>query len=483
MKITYKQYFIAAALVCALALTSAQAQQFPLPKTAADVPGPVAGTVMTKEYVQSVGRTAYLFAWPMMNSAHRRAAMSQAPEPGLMGGILPLAYNSVSMLTDYISPEERFVTCPNQDVVYGFGFSDLDMSPLVLQVPDFGDRFWVYALYDQRTDEFSKIGKAYGTKPGFYLLVGPNWNGATPDGITAVVRSSTAIVATAPRIFQSDAAEDKAAIQPVLNQIVFYPLAQFDGKMKIKDWTKTPHFPAPASAGKGETSWVNPVTFFDELPGVLKQVPPLPGEESLYAMINSVLDAAANDPAIKKTLTETAVAAEKELITPLFDWRNNGGPAGNGWNAQKNAAQWGNDYLNRAAMAKSSMYGNRPDETKYFYTVNEDLNGENLYSITFPKGQVPPVKGFWSVTLYNEFHLFEANPLNRFSLGTKNPDLKYNADGSLTLYASAKSPGKDKETNWLPAPKGKFSLFLRAYWAEPSILDGTWTPPPVVTVK
>jgi len=176
---------------------------------------------MTREYVQSVGRTAYLFAWPLVNAAHRNAAMSQAPEPGLMGGILTLAHNSVSVLTDYISPGQRFVTCPNQDVVYGFGFSDLDMSPLVLQIPEFGDRFWVYALYDQRTDEFSQIGKAYGTKPGFYLLVGPNWNGEKPDGITAVIRSSTALVATAPRIFQNDSAEDKAAIQTVLSQIVF----------------------------------------------------------------------------------------------------------------------------------------------------------------------------------------------------------------------------------------------------------------------
>jgi hypothetical protein len=460
-----------------------QPGQFPLPKTAADVPGPVAGSIMTREYVQSVGRTAYLFAWPLVNAAHRNAAMSQAPEPGLMGGILPLAHNAVSMLTDYISPGQRFVTCPNQDVVYGFGFSDLDMTPLVLQIPDFGDRFWVYALYDQRTDEFSRIGKAYGTKPGFYLLVGPNWNGEKPDGITAVVRSSTALVATAPRIFQSDLAEDKAAIQPVLSQIVFYPLAQFDGKMKTKDWTKTPHFPAPASAGKGETKWVNPETFFDELSDILKRVPPLPGEEALYAQIYSVLDAAAKDPTIKKTLTETAIAAEQELIAPLFQWGNNGGPAGNGWNTQLNAAQWGNDYLNRAEMAKSSMYGNRPEETKYYYTVDEQLDGRNLYSITFPKGQVPPVKGFWSVTLYNEYHLFEANPLNRFSLGTKSTSLQYNPDGSLTLYASAKSPGKDKESNWLPAPMGQFSLFLRAYWPEKEILDGTWMPPKVVTVK
>ena len=112
--------------------TPEQPGQFPLPKTAADVPGPVAGSIMTREYVQSVGRSAYLFAWPLVNAAHRNAAMSQAPEPGLMGGILPLAHNSVSMLTDYISPGQRFVTCPNQDVVYGFGFSDLDVSPLVV---------------------------------------------------------------------------------------------------------------------------------------------------------------------------------------------------------------------------------------------------------------------------------------------------------------------------------------------------------------
>ena len=95
------------------------------------------------------------------------------------------------MLFDYIDPGQTFVTCPNQDVVYGLGFFSLDEEPVVLQVPDFGDRFWVYPLYDGRTDEFSAIGRAYGTKPGFYLMVGPDWTGRTPSGITAVVRSST----------------------------------------------------------------------------------------------------------------------------------------------------------------------------------------------------------------------------------------------------------------------------------------------------
>jgi hypothetical protein len=236
----------------------------------------------------------------------------------------------------------------------------LDKEPIVFQVPDFADRFWVYALYDARTDEFSEIGKQYGTKPGFYLIVGPDWKGETPAGINAVVRSSTELAFAIPRIFMDDTPEDHAAIQSLLSQINFYPLSQFDGKMKTMDWSTLPHYPAPESSGKGETKWVNPETFFDELPAVMKQVPPLPGEEALYRWIGSVLEAADKDPEIKQTLKETAVAAESEMITPFLQWRYNGRPAGNGWNSPVNNAEWGTDYLNRTAIAKSNMYENRP---------------------------------------------------------------------------------------------------------------------------
>ena len=125
------------------------------------------------------------------------------------------------MLTDYIKPEQTFIACPNQDVVYGAGYFALDKEPVVFQVPDFGDRFWVYAIYDARTDEVAEIGKPYGTKSGFYLLVGPNWKGETPSGITAVVRSSTELAFVAPRIFKDDTAEDTLAIQSVLSPIMF----------------------------------------------------------------------------------------------------------------------------------------------------------------------------------------------------------------------------------------------------------------------
>jgi hypothetical protein len=410
--------------------------------------------------------------------------ITQAPEPGLLGGVLPVAPRGhLAMLHDYIEPSDRFVVCPNQDVAYGLGFFDLDSEPVVIQVPDFGDRFWVYALYDQRTDQFGELGKPYGTKPGFYLLAGPSWKGDVPSGITGVVRSSTSLANAVPRVFQNDTAEDHKAIQPVINQIVAYPLAAFDGTMKTIDWSKAPSIPAPDVKGRAETKWVVPERFFDQFGEALAMVPPLPGEEALYAQFRWLNDIAAKDPDIKKLMIDEAVATEKEVIDPFFQWKHNGKPAGNGWNRSVNNAQWGIDYFNRTGTAKSNMFDNRPNETQYFYTDNDaagaPLDGSKTYAITFPAGQEPPVNGFWSLTLYDQYHFFSPNALKRYSLGTKSEGLKRNKDGSLTLYAGSVSPGKDKESNWLPAPKEPFSLYIRAYWGKPAILDGTWTPPAI----
>jgi hypothetical protein len=214
----------------------------------------------------------------------------------------------------------------------------------------------------------------------------------------------------------------------------------------------------------------------------------LPGEESLYAQIQSVLDAAAKDPKIKEILTQTAIDAETNLVKPLFDFHNNGRAVGNGWTSPPNGAAWGFDYLSRCATARSNMYDNAPSTTRYIYTDFDSsgarLNGAKKYTVTFAKGQTPPVNGFWSLTLYNAQHLFSANPLNRYSLGTKNKSLKLNDDGSLTLYVQNDSPGDDKESNWLPAPRdADFSLYIRTYWPKQEVLDGKWTPPEVKEVQ
>jgi hypothetical protein len=352
-------------------------------------------------------------------------------------------------------------------------------------VPDFGERFWVYALYDARTDQFGDLGKPYNSKPGFYLLVGPNWKGLKPAGITDVIRCSTSLANAIPRVFQDDTPEDKKAIQAVINQVVAYPLKDFTGRMRTIEWSKAPNIPGPASNGE-ETKWVVPEKFFDQFGEALEIVDPLPGEEAMYGQFRLLMDSAAKDPELKNVLVSTAVDTEEKVIKGFFQWKHNGRPAGNGWNRSTNNARFGIDYFNRTGTAKSNMFDNKPTETQYFYTDNDgagaELRGGNTYEITFAAGQEPPVNGFWSLTLYNDKHLFHANDLKRYSLGTKNKTLKKNADGSLAVYAGAKFPGKDKESNWLPAPDGHFSLYIRAYWGKEGILDESWTPPVIKKV-
>ena len=181
-------------------MTGTNFQQTSIPTSPSEVTQPVAGTIMHKEYVKTIGRMAYVWGWPLVNSFNRRAGITQAPELGRLGGVVPVAPRGrLCMLNDYVLPKQSFVACPNQDVAYGVAFLSLDEEPFIIQVPDFGDRFWVYALYDARTDQFGEMGKPYGTEPGFYLLVGPNWEGEVPKGITAVIRSSTEFGFVGPR--------------------------------------------------------------------------------------------------------------------------------------------------------------------------------------------------------------------------------------------------------------------------------------------
>lgn len=437
--------------------------------------------LMHPEYAKTVARMAYIWGYPMVNMMNRRAAIGSAPEPGLMGGVIPVSpTGQIAMLNDYVKPNQSFIACPNQDVVYGLGFFALDKQPVVIQVPEIGDRFWVYAIYDARTDQVGHLGKLYDTKSGFYLLVGPDWNGEKPEGITEVIKSPTELANIIPRLFMDDTEEDRKAIQPVVNQVMIYPLSEFTGKMKTKDWSELPAFPV-ADNGGGETKWVVPEKYFDQLPAILSSVNPLPGEEVLYDQFYALIEVANNDPEIKKQITEAVVELDNNLIQDFLLWKYNGKPAGNGWNRSVNNAEWGLDYFNRTGTTRSNMFDNRPNETQYFYTDNtsDDLKlvGSNKYKVTFKANELPPVKGFWSMTMYNEHHLFYANELNRFSLGTKNKTLKYGDDGSLTLYVGNTNPGADNETNWIPAPEGEFSLYIRAYWGDKGITEGTWIPP------
>jgi hypothetical protein len=445
--------------------------------------GPDARVKITEEYARHVGRDAYFWAWPMVNVYNRRLHFLSIKEIVRAGPLMEAPANRLAMLTDYVDPDERSVACPNQDVVYGIGALALDVSPVVIQVPDFGDRFWVYQIVDLRTDSFVQLGKMYGTTPGFYLLVGPNWKGDVPKGITKVFRSPTNTGIVAPRVFLDDTPEDKRAIQQSLPGIMMYPVAEFDGTMKTRNWANLPKAPAPP-ATEEETQWVLPDKFVDELPAVLADAPPLPGEEARYAQVVAVLAAARGDPKLKQAFTDGAKEADEKLVKPLFQFRNYGQQLPYNWSTISNESAFGTDYFTRTAVAKSNILVNSPNETKYFYqdldTNGGRLNNANRYTVTFAKGATPPVNGFWSLSIYNQHHFFIKNAINRFSVGTKNRDLKPGPDGSLTIYVQAEAPTDPvQRANWLPAPEGDFSLYVRAYWPKAAISEGSWTPPAV----
>jgi hypothetical protein len=144
-------------------------------------------------------------------------------------------------------------------------------------------------------------------------------------------------------------------------------LSQFDEKMKITDWAKTPTTPPDPAGGKAETKWVKPEVFFDQLPSILREVPPMPGEEAFYAQMQALVDAMTKNPKLKEVAKQAATEAEGNLIEPLFQFVNVGYPVKYNWTTQRNGAQFGTDYLTRLSCAKANIFVNKPNETRYFY--------------------------------------------------------------------------------------------------------------------
>jgi hypothetical protein len=451
--------------------------------------GPDARVKITEAYATLVARDVYFWAWPMVNVYNRRLYFSRIEQHQYTGPSPQAPLNRLTMLTDYVAPEQRNVACPNQDVVYGIGALALDLSPVVVQVPDFGDRFWVYQIVDLRTDSFAQIGKMYGSTPGFYLLCGPGWDGEVPKGITKVFRSDSNTGIVAPRIAQDDDPVDKRAIQEPLTRVLMYPLDEYDGTMKRIEWSALPRMPFKAGGSGGETKWVVPESFFDRLASVFADAPPLPGEEARYAQVLAVLRALERNPSLKESMVRAVAEVEAQVIAPLFEFRNYGQQLAHHWSTISNESAFGTDYFTRTAIAKSNIFVNAPNETKYYYQDldhhGQRLDGARRYTVTFPPHGTPPVDGFWSLTLYNTEHFFAPNEIGRYSVGTKNKDLQLEPDGSLTIFVQADAPKEaGRRANWLPAPKaGGFSLYIRAYWPRASVLDGSWAPPPVVAAS
>jgi hypothetical protein len=388
--------------------------------------------------------------------------------------------------------KDTAVITPNSDTPYSVMFMDLRAEPIVLSVPAVQKgRYFSVMLCDGNTYNYGYIGsRTTGNEAGDYMVVGPDWKGETPAGIKKVFRSSTQFSAAAYRT-QLFNPEDMPNVIKTQNGYKVQTLSAYLGKPAPP--------PAPAIDFPKANAQLVKANFFEYLDFALQFAPAAPEDEAIRAKLARI----GVGPGKTFTFKDLSLEHKAEIALGMKDGEKKVegraatmGPDINGWRvgglSGGDRAFFHGDWVQRAAVAKAGIYANDPAEAMYPLT-RTDVGGQLLdgskhtYTLTFAKNQFPPVNAFWSVTMYDgKTQLLIQNPINRYLINSPMlPKLKKNADGSLTLYIQHESPGKAKESNWLPAPDGPIYLVMRLYWPKtepPSILppgDGTWKPPGV----
>ena len=396
-------------------------------------------------------------------------------------------YNEARVFT----PKDTAIPTPNSDTPYSLLWLDLRSEPMVLSVPAVPmPRYYSVMLCDGNTFNYGYIGsRATGPEAGDYLIGGPGWKGEKPAGIKQVFQSSTgfSLVVFRTQLFTPGDLDNVKKIQ------AGYKVQPLSAYLKQAA-------PAPAPSvnfPKFDKSLVK-TEFFDFLDFALQFAPPGPEEDAIRSRLARIGIGPGKTFDFKDLSLEHKAAVllgMKEGDRKIDEKVAALGKRINGWNVASmfgDRAFYHGDWLLRAAAARAGIYGNDAVEAMYPVTKT-DLAGEPLdgskhnYTLTFAPGQFPPVNAFWSVTMYDgKTQLLVENPINRYLLNSPMlPSMKKGKDGSLTLYIQSKSPGKDKESNWLPAPDGPIYLVMRLYWPKadpPSILpagEGTWQPPPL----
>ena len=404
-------------------------------------------------------------------------------------------FNKLYNMRRVATPEDTAIVTPNSDTPYSLGFIDLRAEPVVISVPAIDkSRYYSVQLCDGNTFNYGYIGtRTTGPEAGDYMVAGPDWKGETPPGIKKVFTSSTqfSIMIFRTQLFNP---ADMPNVIKIQNGYKTQPLSAF-----LKQ-------PAPSAAAAINFPKINKelakTGFFDYLAFQLQFAPAGPEEKAIREKLTRLgvqagkpFDFKALSPEQKAAVMEGMKAGETKVTQAV----SNAGKDINGWRITDPAgdrAFFNGDWLKRSVAAQAGIYGNNSAEATYPIT-RVDVDGEPLdgskhsYTLTFPAGQLPPVNAFWSVTMYDgKSQLLIKNPIHRYLINSPMlPNMKKNADGSLTLYIRKDSPGADKESNWLPAPNDTIYLVMRLYWPKPeppSILppgEGTWKPPGIVAVK
>jgi hypothetical protein len=423
---------------------------------------------------------AYVFGYPLVTMEMTRRIMTNVAAP--VGNRGPMGQFVKSR--QYPDAAFRDVTAPNADTLYTTAWIDLGQEPWVLSIPDMKGRYFLFPMLDGWTNVFQVPGtRTTGTAAQTYAITGPGWSGSLPAGVTQL-KAPTNMVWLLGRIYCTGTPEDYAAVHTLQDQCKLVPLSAW-GKDYTPPAGKVDATVDMKTAVRDQVNRMDPVAYFKLLAQLMKANPPSAAdaaEVARFARIGLVpgrdFDAGKLDADFSRRIPQIAFDRIMLQFKHGKSIKNI-----NGWMFDTVTGVYGTDYLNRAFVTAIGLGANRIQDAVYPTSLKgadgANYSGANKYAIRFPKGQLPPAQGFWSITMYDANYFFIANPLNRYSISARQ-NLKANADGSIDLYIQNQSPGADRESNWLPAPTGKFILMLRMYWPReqaPSIIDGTWTMP------
>jgi hypothetical protein len=456
--------------------------------------------IIASDNPDDIATLAYIWGFPLVN-VERSIDFTTSPNIPEGPGRGP-----INTFNDFRTfPDSNFtdIVRPNVDTLYSTAYLDLKNEPLVLAIPAITDRYYSLQFIDAYSNNYDYIGSRLNdTTGGSFLLVGPGWNGTVPSGLKQI-QSPTDSSVIGLRILVKDP-KDVNNVHTIQDKFNLTPLSAFESGQSITNSTsglsttatnssKTlPVAPDPALIPK------TGIKIYDEIGQDMAYNPPPQNDSPVVAKFKTIgigpntTPSTQTNETIRQALENGILEGEKlidariQVLGADINGWDISGMVVNGSNVSNDIGNFGTDYLLRAATAKYGLFANSPEEAVYPSTSTDsqgqNLTGANKYVIHFDKGQTPPVNAFWSLTLYNNASYLADNPINRYAIGDRSPGLVYNEDGTLDIYIQHDTPGPDRESNWLPSPAGDFSLTLRLYNPQDSVLNGEYQYPPLQRV-
>ncbi|MGA2493354.1 MAG: DUF1254 domain-containing protein [Roseiarcus sp.] len=425
---------------------------------------------------------AYIYGYPLVTTEMTRRVGSNVAAPqgsrGPMGQFVKLR--------QYPDASFRDVTTPNADTLYTSAFLDVAKEPWIVGFPDMNGRYFLAPMLDAWTNVFQSPGtRTTGSAAQTYAITGPGWTGSLPPGVKEY-RSPTSLVWIIGRIYCTGAPEDYAAVHALQDKFTLVPLSAY-GKAYTPPSGRVDPSIDMKTAVRDQVDRMDTVAYFKLLAQLMKANPPASEDAAAVAKFAQIglvpghdFDASRLRAAFAKRVPQ--IARDRIMLQLRL---NKDIQRVNGWMFSAKMGIYGADYLSRALVTAIGFGANLPEDAVYPMSDRDAdgraYDGVKKYVLRFEKGATPPVSAFWSISMYDSQNFFVVNPLGRYAISPRQ-NLKVGADGSIDIYIQKDSPGADRESNWLPAPAGKFVLVMRLYWpnaTDPSILDGTWKPPGV----